>query len=66
MASYRIFARRLGERDMTSLSGAEVYTMAVLSYLNGLVDDARSYLAYADENGRRRMASVLGPTAIDA
>ncbi len=66
VASYRMFARRLGERDVTSLSGAEVYTMAVLSYLNGLVDDARSYLTYADENGRQRMASVLGPTAIDS
>lgn len=66
VASYRIFAVRLGDRDVTSFTTSEVYTMAVLSYLNGLVDDARSYLTYADEEGRRRMASVLGPTAIGA
>lgn len=65
-ASYRVFALRVDGRDVTSLSPDEVYTMAVLSYLNGLVDDARSYLSHADEEGRQRMASVLGSAAIDA
>lgn len=66
VTSYRIFTMRLGGRDVASLSADEVYTMAVLSYLNGLVDDARGYLTHADEEGRRRMAGVLGSMALDA
>ena len=57
--SYQLFSEGIGERDLESLSTDEVYTMAVLSYLNGLVEDARRFLALADDEGRRRMASVL-------
>jgi hypothetical protein len=60
VTSYEIFAESLRGRSGEALSMEESYTMAVLSYLNGLMDDTRSYLESSDEESRARFESVIG------
>ncbi|MCH2373470.1 MAG: hypothetical protein MK538_04765 [Planctomycetes bacterium] len=62
VASYKLYAKAVGEREIDTLSPTEAYTLAVLSYLNGLVEDARVYLSHAGDDGRSRMSGVLNPS----
>lgn len=57
---YEIFADSFRGRIGEELSEEEAYTMAVLSYLNGLMDDTRTYMAAAGEEDRVRFESVIG------
>lgn len=59
--AYARFVEILEGEEIDRLTPDDAYTLAVLAYLNGLIDDARTYLLRANETDRQRMEEVLGP-----